>query len=165
LSAERNAGRPTKLPSFFGNFPFPKDRKQPMVVTAENMLVFIYPEDTPNFGCTNRLCASTDKLTVVIYSLAPGSRFEPPDVHSGDEVYYVIMGTLTQFNPETGEVHEVHEGEALYIPKGAWHQSYNFTDKEARMIGVIAPNWWDVETPPPSEFLGAAKLFKASKVK
>jgi mannose-6-phosphate isomerase-like protein (cupin superfamily) len=151
------------VPSYFGNFPFPPDRKKPALVRRENMQVFMYPQDTPSFGDINRLCASTDKITVAIYSLAPGSKFEPPDVHSGDEVYYVIKGTLTQFNPETGDVHEVHEGEALYIPKGAWHQSYNFTDKEARMLAVLAPRAWDADNPPPSEFPGTPKLFKTSR--
>lgn len=154
---------PKNVPSYFGNFPFPPDRKKPVLIRRQDMLVFVYPQDTPYFGDINRLCASTDKITVAVYSVAPGSKFEPPDVHSGDEVYYVIKGTLTQFNPETGDVHEVHEGEALYIPKGAWHQSYNFTDKEARMLAVLAPRVWDAENPPPSEFPGRPKLFKTSR--
>jgi hypothetical protein len=47
-----------------------------------------------------------------MYLIPPGSRFEPPDIHTGEEVYFLLKGTLTIFNPQTGDVHEVHTEKA-----------------------------------------------------
>ena len=99
-----------QLPDWIGNFPFPPDKKRPIVITRSQTKQFIYP-DKPENSDFNWNYASTDKFFIAQYQLSPGVKFMPADVHTGDEVYYVVEGTLTMFNPETGEVHQVEENE------------------------------------------------------
>ena len=65
------------------------------------------------------MIASTDNMTVGEYQLAPGSHFEPADVHAGDEIYYVLKGEVTMFQPATGQVVQVKEGEGILMLKDA----------------------------------------------
>ena len=90
-----------QLPDWIGNFPFPPDKKKPIVITRSQTKQFIYP-DKPENSDFNWNYASTDKFFIAQYQLSPGVQFLPADVHTGDEVYYVVEGTLTMSNPETG---------------------------------------------------------------
>ena len=96
------------------------------------------------------MIASTDRIFSAMYRIPPGGRFEPPDIHEGDEPYYILRGTLTMRNPETKQTVQIHQGEALLIPKGAWHQGYNFTDEDLLILVMIAPQIWGPQGPPPS---------------
>jgi mannose-6-phosphate isomerase-like protein (cupin superfamily) len=138
------------VPSFFGSFPFPPDRKRPAVVTKASMKTFVYPLESLQHSDLNWVIASTDKVFSAIYKIPPGGRFEPPDIHEGDEPYYILEGTLTMRNPDTDQTVEIRQGEALYIPKGAWHQGYNFTDEDLKILVMIAPQIWGAQGPPPS---------------
>ena len=62
-----------------------------------------------------------------------------PDYHPGDEIYIVLEGTLTMFNTEAGQVVQVHEGECLLMPEGAYHSGFNFEQKKVRTMSFIAP--------------------------
>ncbi|MDP7162598.1 MAG: cupin domain-containing protein, partial [Phycisphaerae bacterium] len=87
----------------FGNHPFPPDQKKPIHIRGELIKQFIYPADRPHFSDLNYLYASTDRLTVGTWQLGPGGNYDPPDLHAGDEVYYVLDGVLTEHNPILGE--------------------------------------------------------------
>ena len=43
---------------------------------------FLYTDEFPETSDLNWLIASTDNMTVGEYQLAPGSHFEPADVHA-----------------------------------------------------------------------------------
>jgi mannose-6-phosphate isomerase-like protein (cupin superfamily) len=149
----------TKKPSFFGNHPFPPQSKRPVLVTRERTKEFIYPSNNPHVSDFNRLMVSSDKLTFGIYQLPPGAAFYPPDVHAGDEVYYILKGTLTVLNPETGQCIEVNQGESILLPKGAAHMGSNFTAEELSILWAIAPQIWD-DAGAPLEYRGEMKLLK-----
>lgn len=154
---------PSKIPyKHYYKHPFPPEEKKPAVITRDKVVTEIYPPDKPYTSNIVWLYASTDKLSSGVFMLPPGARFAPPDVHDGDEVYYILKGTLTVLNPETGGVNKIHEGEALLIPKDTWHQGYNFTNKEVRILWVIAPRMWDPEKGPAPPFPGEPKLYKVS---
>ncbi len=93
----------------FGNHPFPPDQKRPVAIKGDLIRHFIYPAERPHFSDLNYLYASTDKLTVGTWQLGPGGTYDPPDLHAGDEVYYVLDGVLTEHNPVLGEFIRVHE--------------------------------------------------------
>jgi mannose-6-phosphate isomerase-like protein (cupin superfamily) len=141
-----------KTPDYFGNFPFKPEEKKPCMITADKMKMFIYTPEMPHSSDLNWLIASTERMTVGKYQLAPGSTFDPVDVHAGDEIYYILKGTIVMLNPKTGQTEEVREGETILLPKEAPHKAYNFTNEEAVILFVIAPKIWESEGPPAGYF-------------
>ncbi len=71
------------------------------------------------------LYASTDKLHVIEFGLAPGRWFKHSPsfrtVFAADEVFYVLQGAMLACNPQTGEVVECVAGESLFFRKDTWH--------------------------------------------
>ena len=54
----------------------------------------------------------------------------------------MISGTLTIFNPKTGQVVELKKGECINLPKAAPHKGYNFTQETCEMLYLIVPSVW-----------------------
>lgn len=135
-------------PDYFCNFPYPPSQKKPKHMTRDQLKLFAYTTTNPKSSDLNYLIASTEDMTVGEYRLAPGSTFDPTDVHAGDEIYYVLQGSVVMFNPELGQAVEIHEGESVIMPKGAPHKAYNFTNESTLILYVIAPKIWDEAGPP-----------------
>lgn len=148
-----------KTPDYFCNYPFRKEEKRPCMQKQSELKNFLYTDEHPETSDLNWLIASTENMTVGEYQLSPGSHFSPADVHAGDEIYYVMKGEVTIFQPETGQVLQVQEGEGILIPKGCPHIGYNFTEDASRMLYVIAPKMWG-EDGPPSDYAGILKTYK-----
>ncbi|MEE8886576.1 MAG: cupin domain-containing protein [Eubacteriales bacterium] len=144
---------------YFQKYPAPKGQRKPCIQKSSDLVQFLYTEEFPETSDLNWLIASTETMTVGEYQLSPGSHFEPADVHAGDEIYYVLKGQVTMFQPETGQVVEVNEGEGILMPKGAPHMGYNFQQEEAKMLFVIAPKMWEEEGPP-LEYNGPIMSYK-----
>ena len=129
-----------KAKAVFCNHPFTDGVKdKPIYIDNNNIGNFIYPDFGLDYSDLNYMYLSTPNLTVCSMEIGPGGFFNPPDYHPGDEAYFVLEGTITPFNPETGAAIEVKEDEALLIPKGALHSAYNFGDKKVKVLAVIAP--------------------------
>lgn len=129
-----------KAKAVFCNHPFTEGEKdRPIYIDNSNIGNFIYPDFGLDYSDLNYMYLSTPNLTVCSMEIGPGGFFNPPDYHPGDEAYFVLEGTITQFNPETGAAIEVKENEALLIPKGALHSAYNFEDRKVKVLAVIAP--------------------------
>ncbi|MHC1772488.1 MAG: cupin domain-containing protein [Flexilinea sp.] len=148
-----------QIPEYFCNFPFKPNEKRPCVINDESAIKFIYTENMPESSDLNWVFVSTENLTFAKYQLAPGSTFDPVDVHSGDEIYYILEGTVTMLNAKLGQVVDVNQNEAVLLPKGAPHKAYNFTNKKALILYVIAPKIWEKDGPP-MNYTGEMKLFK-----
>ncbi len=144
----------------FGNHPFPPDQKRPIHIRGELIKQFIYPAERPHFSDLNYLYVSTDKLTVGTWQLGPGGNYDPPDLHAGDEVYYVLEGVLTEHNPLLGEFMQVKKGEALLLPQGGYHKGHNFEQGVMRILYVIAPKIWEDQIPPMDFSQGKMKMYK-----
>ena len=143
----------------YTNYPFPQDQKRPCAMKQSELVKFLYTEAKPETSDLNWLIVSTENQTVGEYQLAPGSHFDPADVHAGDEIYYVLRGEVTMFQPESGQIVVVKQGEGILMPKGCPHVGYNFGETEARMLYVVAPYIWD-EFGPPLEYTGDYKTYK-----
>ena len=143
----------------YTNYPFPKDQKRPCVMKQADLVQFLYTEEFPETSDLNWMVASTENMTVGEYQLSPGSHFEPADVHAGDEIYYVLRGQVTMFQPETSQIIQINKGEGILMPKGCPHMGYNFGESEARMLYCVAPLIWD-DKGIPLEYKGAVKLYK-----
>ena len=124
----------------FTNQPYTEGPKtEPIHLTKANIGHFIYPDEGLDYSDYNQMFVSTDKLTICTMDIGPGGFFDPPDYHPGDEMYIVLKGAITQYNPEIGQVIRVKEGESLLIPKGGAHVAYNFEETSLRIMAVIAP--------------------------
>ena len=144
----------------FGNHPFSPDQKRPLHIKGDLIRHFIYPAERPHFSDLNYLYASTDKLTVGTWQLGPGGTYDPPDLHAGDEVYYVLDGVLTEHNPVLGEFMQVRKGEALLLPMHGYHKGHNFEQGIMRILYVIAPKIWESQYPPMDFSAGKMKQYK-----
>lgn len=144
----------------FGSYPFPPDKKRPIHIRGDLIKNFIYPAEVAHFSDLNQLFVSTDKLTVGTWQLGPGGTYNPPDLHAGDEVYYIMEGMLTEHNPVLGEFINVNEGEALLLPMGGYHKGYNFGQGIMKVLYIIAPKIW-LDQEPPMDFAGEnMKMYK-----
>jgi len=146
--------------SKIGNFP---EKKIPTLITPKDAFVLPAsgkPLGTPYFSNLSHLYVSTDKLHVGVFTVAPGSKYEPGSVHIGDEVYYIIKGTLTHFNPESGQTTEAHAGDVVFNPAGCWHIGFNFTNEECVILYAIAPEIYGKGVEHPPAFPGEYKFYK-----
>lgn len=143
MEIEKNIKEKSEVPKHHGCFPFPPNRKKPVLLKPDMRLPRLY--GTGQNLIMTYTCASTDKIHVSTFTVLPGKFFDPPDIHVGDEVYYVIKGQAKLFNPETGEVLNAEEGDFVYIPAETWHQVWNFGNKEVTFINWIAPQLWSDE--------------------
>lgn len=151
-----------KFVDLMGRFPFEPEDKKPKHIRKDEYFHHIYPPNNADTSDLNYLIASTDKLLLGIYELAPGSSFDPIDIHPGDEAYYILNGPVIQRNAN-GQFIEVDSEEGLWIPQEAWHKAYNFGSETASILYLIAPKAWD-EHVPPKEFPSDAecKMYKGS---
>lgn len=149
--------------ALFGNHPFPPDQKRPLHIRGDLIKKFLYPAERPHFSDLNYLYVSTDKLTVGTWQLGPGGTYDPPDLHAGDEVYYVLDGVLTEHNPLLGEFMQVRKGEALLLPMHGYHKGYNFEQGIMRILYVIAPKIWEDQFPPMDFSQDKMKMYKGKR--
>lgn len=147
------------MPDYFCNYPHKRGERKPCVMKQADLKKFLYTEDYPETSDLNWLIMSTDNMTVGEYQLAPGTHFAPADVHAGDEIYYVLKGEVTMFQPESGQVLVIEQGKGILMPKGCPHIGYNFGEIEAHMLYMIAPKIWD-DNGPPEDYTGDFKVYK-----
>ena len=158
-SKENKKDVPQGWPAWAGNHPFPPDKKRPVLITSDKEVTTIY--GTGRDRISPRIFISTDKILLSEWIVPPGGTFSPPDIHSGDEPYYVRKGVATIVNPETGQTLEVPEGDAVLIPAKSWHQVYNFTEQDVDIIAIIEGNMWDeADTEAVTDFTLKAKFYK-----
>lgn len=161
MKRNNNSKKGVSIPDWVGNYPFPPDKKRPVLMNREKSILFVYGKGLHKVSCTTAV--STNHIQTGIMIISPGEYFEPPDIHSGDEVYYVLNGECAVLNPGTGRAFKAKEGEVVLIPKGIWHQTFNIGDKKLEVLAFIAPLQWkkgDVHIP--SDFAGEAAYYKGS---
>ena len=95
----------TQVNDVMGKLPFPPGQLKPKHIRQEEYIDSIYPPASPALSDLTRFIVSTDKMFVGTYQLGPGGSFNPPDLHPGDETYYILNGTLTfGSNPPTASL-------------------------------------------------------------
>jgi mannose-6-phosphate isomerase-like protein (cupin superfamily) len=131
----------SKIPDFIGNLPFRPEDKKPVKIDSNEMgETAIYGEGKEKM-CTYTYI-STENILISHWIVPPGQSFQPPDIHSGDEPYYIFKGEAHVFNPETGQLVCAKAGDVVFIPRKTWHQVYNFSDKDVVIIAIIAGKPW-----------------------
>lgn len=73
----------------------------------------------------------------------PGSFYRSTEklrvIYGADEVWCVLAGTLVINNPQTGEVHMVKKGDAVFFRKDTWHHGFNYGKEPLRVLEFFAP--------------------------
>ena len=86
---------------------------------------------------------SSGKIHQLVFGLEPGGAFRHSEafrtVFGADEVLYVLEGQFGCANPETGELHVVNPGEAVFFRKDTWHHGFNLSTKPLRVLEFFAP--------------------------
>ena len=102
------------------------------------------------------LYASTDKLHVIEFGMAPGRWFKHSPafrtVFAADEVLHVLQGAMLACNPETGKVVECLAGESLFFRKDTWHHIRSQGEEALRVLEFFSP--------PPSQGAGGSYALK-----
>jgi len=84
---------------------------------------------------------SGGKCTIVELTVGPKQMGAPPHVHSGEEVAYVVDGTVKY---RVGDkTFDAGPGTTIYITPGDWEWFENVTDKPARLLIVYTPGGMD----------------------
>ncbi len=133
-------GKSEEVPRWLGNIPFPPEKKIPCLLDENKAKVIFYGSGKEKI-CIRIYC-STDKVLFSEWEVPPGQSFQPADIHSGDETYYILEGELTEVDHTSGQVVEVREGEVLHIPAKTWHNAYNFTDKKLHLLNPAEGGMW-----------------------
>jgi len=130
-------------------------------MTREKSILFIYGKGANKVSCTTAI--STNRIQSGIMIINPGGFFEPPDIHSGDEIYYILEGQIAILDPATGQTITAEKGEMARIPKGVWHQSFNTGDENLEVLAFIAPlQWQEGDAQIPSEFTGKSAYYQGT---
>ena len=86
------------------------------------------------------LTASTEHLTAGVLELSP-AKTSDRHAHGGDEVLYVLEGTLfvRAWHEDAVHVFELEAGDAVYVPEGAPHEYRSYGGGLARAVFGVAP--------------------------
>ncbi|MFL6042810.1 MAG: cupin domain-containing protein [Gaiellales bacterium] len=103
------------------------------------------PADTVwrrELGVLEGVVASTEQLTVVTLEINPGEA-AAEHAHGGDEVLYVLRGTLwvRAWHEDATYVFELGADDAGYLPAGARHEYRNYGTEIAEALAGIAPQY------------------------
>src|SRR5262245_59290129 len=89
------------------------------------------------------LYASTDKLHVIEFGMAPGQWFRHSPsfrtVFAADELLHVLQGAMLACNPKTGEIVECVAGESLFFRRDTWHHVRAQGAEPLRVLEFFAP--------------------------
>ena len=138
MSEEKN-----NIPWWANKFPFPPDQKKPALIRQQDEIYSNYGKDNNRITC--EIFISTDKILMSAWVVPPGQSFQPPDIHTGEEPYFVLKGVATVNNPETGQVVEAKAGEAVLMPANCWHVVYNFGEEDMYLCAIIEGKPWSPE--------------------
>jgi mannose-6-phosphate isomerase-like protein (cupin superfamily) len=89
------------------------------------------------------LYASTGKIHVIEFALAPGHWFKHSPsfrtVFAADEILFVLQGAMLACNPATGEVVECLAGESVFFRKDTWHHVRAQGAEPLRVLEFFSP--------------------------
>jgi quercetin dioxygenase-like cupin family protein len=87
--------------------------------------------------------ASTDKVHMLVFGLAPGGAFRHSPqyrtIFAADELLHVLQGVLVIADPENGEVQRVRAGESVFFRRDTWHHAFALGPVPLRVLELFAP--------------------------
>jgi quercetin dioxygenase-like cupin family protein len=114
----------------------------PGAVRAADVALKLWGDDASGY-VNDWIYVSNERIQQLVFSLPPGARFGHSERHrtnlGADELYYVLAGILVLANPETGEVHRVEAGEAIWFGPDTWHHGIAHGTETLRVLEFFAP--------------------------
>src|ERR687886_624727 len=90
----------------------------PAHIRSEQVTLHLWG-DSDSGEVADWIYVSSDKIHQLVFGLPPGGAFRHSDsyrtIFAADVLYYVLNGILVLNNPQTGEVHRVLAGEAIFF--------------------------------------------------
>lgn len=108
-----------------------------VTVSEATSLRFIQGEKTPVLV---NIFASTEALTGGTFKLRPAAMSDV-ETHPGDEVLFVLEGSMHVFLPDSFDWFELHPLDCLYLPEGTAHRYCNNGSVPAKAAFCVAPRY------------------------
>jgi quercetin dioxygenase-like cupin family protein len=87
--------------------------------------------------CCRPSATGAKELVAIEVTLAPGGGHAFHKHPEQEEVIYAISGQVEQWLER--ESRTLHAGDAIFIPAGTVHASFNTTDQEAKLLAILGP--------------------------
>ena len=88
--------------------------------------------------CSRPADTGAEKLVVIEVTLAPGGGHAFHKHPQQEEVIYVIAGQVEQWREE--EKRTLTPGDSVFLPAGTVHASFNKSDRDAKLLAILAPS-------------------------
>ncbi len=88
--------------------------------------------------CSRPADTGAEKLVVIEVTLAPGGGHAFHKHPQQEEVIYVIEGQVEQWREE--EKRTLTPGDSVFLPAGTVHASFNKSDRDAKLLAILAPS-------------------------
>ena len=116
--------------------------QKPTLIKAADATRFLWGDEKASY-VSDWIYGSSAKIHMMSFEMSVGSRFgNSPDFktyYNCAETYYCLKGEFTFHCPETGEVHVLRKGDALYFPPDTWHWGYNFGSETSQILECLTP--------------------------
>ena len=123
-------------------YPLPTFDK-PTYIPFESLKLAFWGESDTSGYASDWIYVSNNKIHQLLFQMPPGSFYRSTEklrvIYGADEVWCVLAGTLVINNPETGEVHLVKKGDAVFFRKDTWHHGFNYGKEPLRVLEFFAP--------------------------
>ena len=115
---------------------------EPTHIPYENVARHLWGDETSG-EVADWIYVSSAEIHQLVFGVPPGGFFRHSDqfrtIFAADEVLYVLSGLMILANPESGEVHRVEPGEAVFFRRDTWHHCFNHSDEPLRVLEFFAP--------------------------
>jgi len=99
------------------------------------------PQETLDWGrlrwMSHPPLTGADQLTVIDVTLSPGKGHDFHKHPDQEEMIYVTAGTVEQWLAQERRV--LSPGDALFIPRGVVHASFNVGSEDAHVLAILGP--------------------------
>jgi quercetin dioxygenase-like cupin family protein len=114
----------------------------PGSIRFEDAALKLWGDETSGY-VNDWIYVANEKIQQLVFSIPPGARFShSPNYRTNlgaDEIFHVLSGVLVLTNPETGEVHRVVPGEAIWFGPDTWHHGFSYGTETLVVLEFFAP--------------------------
>ena len=116
---------------------------QPKLVTYKDARRAVWGDPTTTY-LSDWFYVRNERVCVNLFGIPPNTLAgHSPDlkaIFGADEVHYLLQGEMMAANPQTGEVHQVLPGEAIFFRKDTWHHCFNASDEPLVALEFFHPS-------------------------
>jgi quercetin dioxygenase-like cupin family protein len=116
---------------------------RPTAIPFEQATRFLWG-DKASGEVSDWVYCSSPRMHQLVFGMPSGGAFRHSEqnktIFGADILYYVLEGLLVLNNPQTGEVHRVNRGEAVFFRKDTWHHGFSFGEDPLRVLEFFCPS-------------------------